>query len=277
MRLTYKFNDGNKDVEFEYTITRDEIIEFLEDRYEERQLRRLLQLVTKHGGTPKYLINSDLHDIYERMDAEEIIAHYLPIIDDEELHKDLADFFRDDAEHEFNYQLEDKVDINESYDNYSLLEEFDDEEDEEVEEKDTEVKVSDDEPDFEYDETEVDVPEEHKEFYDEYVEKYGNTVTYGNDQVECVILDVDYNDEQGYNIKIENPMYVAELDDTFKEIWIGDPNKEVEEVVQPEDLFNPESDSELDIDTTDEDETDTYSEEDNPDYIETDDFLNDNL
>ena len=74
--------------------------------------------------------------------------------------------------------------------------------------------------------------EEESDDYKEYVEKFGDTITYGEEEVETKVIDAKKIEDGVYQIKIENPLYVAEESDEYKYIWIDSPYNEQEEEIQ---------------------------------------------
>lgn len=200
MILHYPFYDPKSDESgYSYRVSTDSIMEFIEETFSIKQLR---DAIKKIKSAPNYLLNNDLHDIHDRIDAVELIAKNMSIFHGSDVIRQMIKYFEDDARAEFE---QDKM------------------ESEPIEECLTEDLDVDDDPDLDFD--------KEKDYKKEYIDKYGDTITYANQQVECKILDVTYDPEFGYDVKIENPLYIASdeddkegFDDDVRYIWIGDPN-----------------------------------------------------
>ena len=250
MILTYTFTDNDKEHQYKYKVLREQIIAFLEDKYTPKEIRSFIEFLDKEQNVavPEYLLNNDLHDIYDRLDAADFIARKIASFAGTPLFDEFKKYFENVARDAFDFEKQDDWDLDdESYDA------FDECLTEDLEDKD----LSD---------TEVD-------YKKEYIDKYGDTIVYADGQIECKILDVTYDPEFGYDVKIKNPLYVADMSDEFEEIWIGDPNF-VEDPEDEEIELLPSVAVQHNAKVAAEE----IAEEDknNPDHAEVDDFLSDN-
>ena len=250
MILTYTFLDNDKEHHYKYKILREQVMSFIEDTYTPKQIKSFIDFLDKEQNVavPEYLLGNDLHDIYDRLDAANFIGRKIALFAGTPLFDDFKKYFEEDARNAFEFEKQDEWNIDE--DKYDT---FDECLTEDLEDKD----LSDKEVDYKK----------------EYIDKYGDIVVYANGQVECKILDVTYDPEFGYDVKIKNPLYVAEMSDDFEEIWIGDPNY-VEDPEDEEINLLPSVAVEHNAQVAAEQEA--VEEKEESDYIETDDFLNDN-
>ena len=240
IELLYRF-DGNP---HEYVVSTDDVIEFLEDTYNAKAIQGFLNKIKDNAYIDEYFLKNPIKAGNDFRDACELLARNIFHLRKDALWQNLKSYFEDDAKADYEQNVQEDTDIDECI---------------------TEAFETDDEPDTE---------KEH-DYKAEYIEKYGDTVIYANGQIECKILDVDYDDEFGYDIKIENPLYVDEMDDDFKEIWIGDPNAPIISDEDEDAKLLPSIAVKKNAEIEAEEESEQSNEE--SDYDETDDdFLNGN-
>ena len=110
---------------------------------------------------------------------------------------------------------------------------------------------------FEEEETEEVEEEEDDKVKKDYFEKYGDTIVFADGEIEVPILGVKKTGEHQWNIKIENPLYVADISDEHQYIWIASPENEQEEEI---DLL-PHDDTIYSDDDTETERTEVYSSE----------------
>lgn len=242
MILNYNFIEDGKEHKYKHKVLRDEIIEFIEDTYNIRQIKDFINFLDKEAYIPEYLKNNDLRDIHDRMDATDLIAKNIAMFHGTPLFDSMKKYFEEDAHNAFEEAKEDDWDIEECL---------------------TEA---------------LDEPEEsdEKDYKKEYIDQYGDTITYADQQVECKILDVTYDPEFGYDVKIENPLYLAldedeqeTADESMRYIWIGDPNAVDDELEEIEFIPTPGVETNARI-------TAEIEENQGNNPTEPDDYLNDN-